>query len=39
MAPPIPTDHDLNKIESTLPENASPQVSAFLAQFFLVEDF
>ena len=29
---PTPGDHDLNKLESTLPEDASTQVKAFQAE-------
>ena len=32
---PTPRDHDFHNFESTLPEDASTQVSAFLADYFL----
>lgn len=35
MAPPYPEDHDLKKLESSLSENASIEVSYFLDEWFL----
>ena len=36
---PIPGDHDFHNFESTLPEDASTQVSTFLAEWFLRRRF
>lgn len=35
MPHPTPENHDLNKLESTSPEDASTQVSNFLANWFM----
>uniref|UniRef100_K1RID9 Uncharacterized protein n=1 Tax=Magallana gigas TaxID=29159 RepID=K1RID9_MAGGI len=39
VASPYPRDHGLDKFESTLPEDASKQVTAFLAYWFLLRRF
>lgn len=35
---PTSRDHDLNKLESTLPDDTSTQVTDFLAIRFLIKD-
>ena len=39
VAATYPGDYGLNKFESTLPEDASKQVTAFLAYWFLLRRF
>lgn len=33
---PIPGDHDLNKLESLLPKDASTEVAAIIVKWFLI---